>query len=77
MWADVLTKALHGAKFCLMHSFLMNRPIDYSENHVITSIPMSLPIESKNKISSSSPKNNQPFVPLDEPTDIPMKKRSL
>jgi hypothetical protein len=70
MWADVLTKPLQGAKFRLMRSFLMNCPIDYSEDHVITYIPMSLPTLSKNKISSSSPKHNQPFVPLDEPTDI-------
>jgi hypothetical protein len=36
MWADVLTKPLQGAKFRLMRSFLMNCPIDYSEDHVIT-----------------------------------------
>jgi hypothetical protein len=77
MWVDVLTKPLQGAKFHLMHSFLMNCPIDYSEDHVITSIPTSLPMLSKNKISSSSPKHNQPFILLDKPTDILMKKRSL
>ena len=31
MWADVLTKPLQGIKFHLMHSFLMNCPIDYSD----------------------------------------------
>jgi hypothetical protein len=64
MWADVLTKPLQGAKFHLMHSFLMNCSIDYSEDHDITYIPTSLPTLSKNKISSSSPKHNQPFVPF-------------
>ena len=44
---------------------------------MVSPIPTSLPTSSKTKISSSSPKHNQPFVPLDEPTDIPMKKRSL
>ncbi len=34
MWADVLTKPLQGAKFRLMHSFLMNCPIDYSDESV-------------------------------------------
>ena len=43
MWADVLTKPLQGAKFRLMRSFLMNCSIDYSEDHVITYIPTSLP----------------------------------
>jgi hypothetical protein len=79
---DVATCDIPGAflqadNLSIMRYFLMNCPIDYSEDHVITYIPTSLLTLSKNKISTSSPKHNQPFVPLDEPTDILMKKRSL
>jgi hypothetical protein len=49
MWADVLTKPLQGATFRLMRSFLMNCPIDYSEDHVITYIPTSLPTYPRTK----------------------------
>ena len=31
MWADILTKPLQGAKFCLLRAFLMNCPVDYCE----------------------------------------------
>jgi len=77
MWADVLTKPLQGAKFCLMRAFLMNCPLDYSEDHVNDVLPTSTPTLSKTKLSSSTPKHSPPFVPMDEPTDIPMKKQSL
>ncbi len=77
MWADVLTKPLQGAKSRLMHAFLMNCPLDYSEDHNNDILPTSTPTLSKTKISSSNPKLSPPFVPMDEPTDIPMKKRSL
>ena len=71
MWADVLTKPLQGAKFRLMGAFLMNCPIDYSEDPVIT--PTSNPTTSSPSLRKHSPS----FVPTDEPTDNPMKKRSL
>jgi len=79
MWADVLTKPLQGAKFRLMHAFLMNCPLDYSEDHDHDVRPTSTPTLSKTKIYSSTPKHSPPFVPMDKPTDtdIPMKKRSL
>jgi hypothetical protein len=67
MWADVLTKPLQGAKFRLMRAFLMNCPINYSEDLVIT--PTSNPTTSSPSLPS--------FVPTDEPTDNLMKKRSL
>ena len=76
MWADVLTKPLQGAKFRLMRAFLMNCPIDYSENHVINSIPTKTPSLSKHDLPSSH-KHIQPFVPSDNPSDILMKKRPL
>ena len=77
MWADVLTKPLQGAKFRLMRAFLMNCPLDYSEDHDNDVLPTSTPTLSKTKISSSTPKHSPPFVPMGEPTDIPMKKQSL
>ena len=77
MWADVLTKPLQDAKFCLMCAFLMNCPINYVEDQANDFIPTSTPTLTKTKISSSSKNHSQPFVPTDEPTDIPMKKQSL
>ena len=76
-WADVLTKPLQGAKFRLMRAFLMNCPVDYFETQVTNFIPTSNPKSTQTKISTSSTNHSQPFVPTDEPTDIPMKKRSL
>ena len=75
MWADVLTKPLQGAKFRLMRAFLMNCPIDYSEDPVIT--PTSNPTLSPTTSSPSLRKHSPSFIPTDEPTDIPMKKQSL
>jgi len=49
MWADVLTKPLQGAKFCLMRAFLMNCPLDYSEDHNNDVLPTSTPTLSKTK----------------------------
>jgi hypothetical protein len=77
MWADVLTKPLQGAKFCLMRAFLMNCPVDYFENQATDFIPTSNPKSTQTKISTSSTNHIQPFVSTDEPTDIAMKKRSL
>jgi hypothetical protein len=76
MWADVLTKPLQGAKFRLMRAFLINCPIDYSDDSVTNSIPTSTPLLSKADLPSSC-KHVQPFVPLDNPSDNPMKKRPL
>ena len=76
MWADVLTKPLEGAKFRLMRAFLMNCPIDYSEDHVNNSPPTKTPSLSKHDLPSSH-KHIQPFFPSDNPSDIPMKKQPL
>ena len=75
MWADVLTKPLQGAKFRLMCAFLMNCPIDYSKDLVIT--PTSNPTLSSTTSSPSLQKHSHSFLPTDNPTDIPMKKQSL
>ncbi len=75
MWANVLTKPLQGAQFRLMRAFLMNCPIDYSEDPGIT--PTSNPTLSATTSSPSLRKHTPSFVPTDEPTDIPMKKRFL
>ncbi len=75
MWADILTKPLQGAKFRLMRAFLMNCPIDYSEDPDIT--PTSNPTLSATKSSPSLRKHTPSFVPTDELTAIPMKKRFL
>jgi hypothetical protein len=76
MWADVLTKPLQGAKFRLMRAFLMNCPLDYYEDPVLTptDTPTTNPTVRSPKFSH---KSSPPFVPNDEPTDIPMKHRSL
>ena len=66
MWADVLTKPLQGAKFRLMRAFLMNCPVDYHEDPIPSPLPTLTPTLSTHK-----------FVPLDNPSDIPMKQRSL
>ena len=58
-----------------MRAFLMNCPIDYSEDPVIT--PTSNPTLSSTTSSPSLRKHSPSFVPTDEPTDIPMKKQSL
>ena len=75
MWADVLTKPLQGAKFRLLRAFLMNCPIDYSKDLVIT--PTSNPTLSSTTSSPSLQKHSHSFLPTDNPTDIPMKKQSL
>jgi len=75
MWADVLTKPLQGAKFRLMRAFLMNCPINYSKDPIIT--PTSNPTLSSTTSTLSLWKHSPSFVPTDEPTDIPMKKQSL
>ena len=74
MWADVLTKPLQGLKFKIMRAFLMNCPVDYTD--APDPLPSSKPTLSKtpsNKSSSSSVR----FIPSDQPTDAPLKNRSL
>ena len=73
MWADVLSTPLQGAKFRLMCAFLMNCPVDYYKDPVLTPKDTST-----TNPTVRSPKNSHysipPFVPNDNPTDIPMKK---
>jgi hypothetical protein len=42
MWADVLTKPVQGPKFQSMRAFLMNCPIDYSEEPCFIPSPNSM-----------------------------------
>ena len=76
MWADVLTKPLQGAKFRLMRAFLMNCPVDYQDNPIPSPLPNLTPTISKHKLLPTL-KHPHQFVPLDNPSDIPMKQRSL
>ena len=46
MWADVLTKPLQGAKFCLMRAFLMNCSVDYQEDPPPSPLP-TLPMKQR------------------------------
>jgi hypothetical protein len=48
MWADILTKPLQGNRFHQLHAFLMNFPVDYSEDPPIVDLPIlnSLPSNS-------------------------------
>ena len=62
IWADVLTKPLQGLKFKKMRAFLMNCPVDYSED------PPFLP-------SSSS--IHVPPLPTSTPSLAPMKSRHI
>ena len=76
MWADVLTKPLQGAKFRLMRAFLMNCPVDYQEDPPPSPLPTLNPILSNHKLHPTLKPPLQ-FVPLDNPSDVPMKQRSL
>jgi hypothetical protein len=71
IWADILTKPLQGAKFCLMRAFLMNCPIDYSE------VPLMAPTLVPTLVPTSLPTSKlaKPFIPSSAPTDLPMKPR--
>ena len=74
MWADVLTKPLQGAKFCLMRAFLMNCPMDY------TDLPEPVPSSTtrlQKPLSSPFSSSRPTFVSSDVPTETPMKARSL
>ena len=78
MWADVLTKPLQGAKFRLMHAFLMNCPTDYTED--IQESPIILPSLSPT-IAPTTSTVKPSWFPSDNPTDNPnpvsMKHRLL
>jgi len=76
MWADVLTKPLQGAKFRLMRAFLMNCPVNYQDEDPPVSFPTTTPTLGKTTLRQTLP-HPPPFTPLDNPSDIPMKQRSL
>ena len=50
MWADILTKPLQGSTFCTMRAFLMNCPVDYSEDPAFISPPTPLSIPMKPRL---------------------------
>jgi hypothetical protein len=62
MWADVLTKPLQGLKFMKMRAFLMNCPVDYSED------PPFLPSTSSISV---------PPMPTSTPSLAPMMSRDV
>jgi hypothetical protein len=71
MWADVLTKPLQGSKFRTMRAFLMNCPVDYSENPVISPRPVlqqlltHIPMKPRVLLPSTSPRECVRAQPLD------------
>ncbi len=69
MWVDVLTKPLQGLKFMKMRAFLMNCPVDYSEEPPFLSTP----------IPTSAPfcKKTLPLKPTSTPSIAPMKPRDM
>jgi hypothetical protein len=71
MWADVLTKPLQGPRFRLMNAFLMNCPIDYSEDPPF--VPSPLPTLAPITISPNSHRSVK--HPSAHPTNLPMKPR--
>ncbi len=44
IWADVLTKTHQGSKFRVIREFLMNCPVEYSEDSVITKAAVKQPL---------------------------------
>ncbi len=44
MWADILTKPPQGSKFSKMQAFLMNCPVNYSEDPVSTNSAVKQPL---------------------------------
>ena len=71
MWADVLTKPLQGAKFCVMRAFLMNCPVDYCEEPPF--IPSPHPTLAPATISP--PKSVSLFLPSPNKSVAPVKPR--
>jgi hypothetical protein len=69
MWADVLTKPLQGSKFRQMWAFLMNCPIDYTED--IQFVPSDNPSmnptlipKTKSSVPPPSPSLNPSLHPM-------------
>ncbi len=62
MWADVFTKPLQGSKFCTMRAFLMNCPVDYSEDPVFSPRPVlqqlstNIPMKPRVLLTGTSPR---------------------
>jgi hypothetical protein len=58
MWADILTKPLQGPKFCTMCAFLMNCPVEYSDDTPFIPSPLPTlaltPLPKKPSVSSSN-----------------------
>ena len=73
MWADVLTKPLQGSKFRQMRAFLMNCPIDYTEDFQF--VPSDNPSMNPTHIPSSTTKKSSDFQPSLTPSLLPMKPR--
>jgi hypothetical protein len=61
MWADILTKPLHGSKFCLFRSFLMNCPENYTEE------PPFIPLKPLSPNVLIQPRSSLPKLKLSNP----------
>ncbi len=72
MWADILTKPLQGAKFCLLHALLMNCPVNYCKEPPF--IPNPHPTLAPTT-TISQPKPLSPSVPFLNNSLSPMKPR--
>jgi hypothetical protein len=70
MWADILTKPLQGAKFCLLRALLMNCPVDYCGDPPF--IPSPLPTLTP-MTTISQPKPLSPSIPFLNNSLSPMK----
>ena len=73
MWADVLTKPLQGSKFRQMRAFLMNCPIDYTEDFQF--VPSDNPSMNPTHIPSTTTNKSSVFQPSLTPSLFPMKPR--
>ncbi len=56
MWANILTKPLQGSKFRTMRAFLMNCPLDYSEDPIFTTQAVFQPISNNIPMKPRVPK---------------------
>ena len=56
MWADVLTKPLHGRAFRLMRSKLMNYSVDSEDQEVSEEKSQKVAVANKGKVKSSKPR---------------------
>jgi hypothetical protein len=70
MWADILTKLLQGAKFCLLQAFLMNCLVDYCEElpfvpspHPTLALDPTTKISKPKSLSLSVPSLNKSLAP--------------